>query len=295
MKVEVKKLDKLKRMIKVEIQGDEFIKEKNESFKEIGKNLKVSGFRPGTAPLDVLEKTHGPRLREEFLKKAVPSYYYKALKESNLTPVVSPRIYDVDFNGRQLSFCAEFEIKPELQVKESDYKGVKVKDKKITVNKDEIQKVIDNLKDGIKKVVVVDLENEEIAKWAGYPDYDRLEEAIKAEIYIEKLKGRRQEITGQITQYLLKNIKLTVAQSEVDRYHKELVDREIYNLRMRGVTPQDIEKYKKEVEEKLLPAAEAEIKLFYIFEAIAKRENIKPENNLGEVIIGFILRHAEYA
>lgn len=295
MNVEVKKLDKLKRVIKVEIGGQDFIKEKNDNYIQTGKNLKAPGFRPGTAPIEVLEKTHGPRLREEFLKKALPSYYHKALQECNLTPVVSPRIYDVDFDGQHLIFCAEFEIKPELEIKDPEYKGLKVKDKKIEVNKDEIEKVLNNLREGVKKVVAVELENEGIAKWAGYPDYGRLEEAIKAEIYIEKLKARRQDISGQITRYLLKNIKLVVSQSEVDHYHKELVDREIYNLRMRGVTPEDLEKYKKEVEDKLRPAADAEIKLFYIFEAIAKKENIKVENNLGEVIIGFILRHAQYA
>jgi len=67
MKVEVKKVDKLKRQIKVEVQGEDFLKAKKETYKELGKNIKVPGFRPGTVPLDVLERQHGEALKDEFL------------------------------------------------------------------------------------------------------------------------------------------------------------------------------------------------------------------------------------
>jgi len=48
------------------------------------------------------------------------------------------------------------------------------------------------------------------------------------------------------------------------------------------------------VEEKLQTVAEEEIKLFYILEAIANNEGIKIDNNLAEIILGFILSHAQY-
>ncbi len=294
MKVEVKKLDKLKRKIKIEIDGEEFLSEKKEAYSQIGKNLKVPGFRPGSVPADVLEKHHGKALQEELLKKVLPVFYRKALEEHKILPASLPRIYDVQLESQSLSFHAEFEVKPEIEVKESLYKGIKIKDKKIEIQEIEIEKVITNLKEGVKKVISKEFEDGELAKWASYADVDKLKEAIKAQLFVEKTRERRQKIDSQIRNHLLKEFKVDLPASEVERHHKELVEREAYNLRSRGVSQEDVDKYKKDLEEKLKPLAEEEIKLFYILEAIAQKEGIKLDANLGEVVLGFILSCAQY-
>ena len=168
MKVEIEKKDKLKRVIKIEASGEEFVSERNAAYLEIGKNLKVSGFRPGSAPLEVLEKHHAKILQEEFFKKILPFYYEKAVKENNLSPAGLPRIYDVEINSKSIRFSAEFDVKPELEIKESDYKGIAIKDKKVEVNEQEIEKILSHMKEGIKKFTNRDLNDEELAKWAGY-------------------------------------------------------------------------------------------------------------------------------
>jgi FKBP-type peptidyl-prolyl cis-trans isomerase (trigger factor) len=294
MKVETKKLDKVKRVIKVDIRGEEFLKERNAVYEEIGKTLKVPGFRPGSAPLDILEKHHADHLRQAFLEKVLPVYYRRAIEEEKLAPAGLPRVYDVIIDKESLAFCAEFEVKPEVDLKENDYKGIKIKDRKVEVKEEEIEKVLTNLKEGIKKLIDKDLADEELAKWAGYPTVLFFREAIKTEIFAEKLRDRRRKIDAHISQELLRNIKFDIPAGEVDRHHKELVDREIYNLRLKGVSEEDMEKYKKDVEEKLRPFAEDEVKLFYILEAIARKENLKIDNNLGEVVLGFILNAAQY-
>jgi FKBP-type peptidyl-prolyl cis-trans isomerase (trigger factor) len=294
MKVEVKKLDKLKRVIKIEVEGQEFLDEKKDVYSTAGKNLKVPGFRPGSVPADVLEKHHGKALQEELLKKVLPHFYRKALEEQKILPASLPRIYDVEINPEALSFHAEFEEKPELEVKESLYKGIKIKDKKIEIPEVEVEKILTNLKEGIKKVVNKDFEDDELAKWASYANAAKLKEAIRAQLFVEKTRERKQKIDTQIRNHLLKEFKVELPKAEVERHHKELVEREVYNLRARGISQEDIDKYKKEVEDKLKPVAEEEIKLFYILEAIGKNEGIKLDNNLGEVVLGFILSQAQY-
>ena len=69
MKIDIKKLDKLKRMITVQISGDELLKQKKALYGSFAKKLKVPGFRPGSAPLDMIEKHHANFLKEELLKK----------------------------------------------------------------------------------------------------------------------------------------------------------------------------------------------------------------------------------
>ena len=70
MRVEVKKIDKLKRTIKVEVVGEEFLKERNEVYSKKSKDLKVPGFRQGSAPLDVLERHHSTFFKEELIKES---------------------------------------------------------------------------------------------------------------------------------------------------------------------------------------------------------------------------------
>jgi len=294
MKVEVIKLDKLKRKIKIEVSGEEFLKEKHQVYQQASKDLKVPGFRPGSAPLDILEKHHGKLLKEELLKKVLPIFYRSALEEHKIIPASLPRIYDVQMDSSTLSFHAEFQVKPELEVKESIYKGIKIKDKKIEIQEIEIEKVLTNLKEGVKKVINKDFDDEQLAKWASYSNVDKLREAIKTQLFVEKTRERRQKIDSQIKAHLLKSFKIDLPMAEVQRHHKELVDREMYNLRARGVSQEDLDKYQKEVEEKLKPLAEEDVKLYYILEAIAQKEGIKLDNNLGEVVLGFILSQAQY-
>jgi trigger factor len=294
MKTEVKKIDKLKRIITVTIEEENLSRDRKEAYAEIGKSLKVPGFRPGSAPLDVLEKRYSGSLKEEFLKKMLPVYYKNALDENKLITAGNPDISDIEFTDKSLKFCAQLEIKPQLELDEAEYRGIKVKDKAAEVKEEEIEKVLTNIKEEIKKATEKDLNDDDLARWAGYPNIAGFREAVKAEIFVEKLRERRRKIDSQISKHLLDKIKTDIPRHELEERHKELMDRELYHLRSRNIPEEDIEKYKKDIEEKLKPLAEEEVKLYYILEAIAKKEGLKPEHNLGEVVLGYLLSQADY-
>lgn len=294
MKIEVKKLDKIRRVLKIELSGESFVKERNDAYAEIGKSLKVPGFRPGSAPLAILEKHHANVLRDEFLNRHLPEYYNSAIEEQKLVPAGMPRIYDVKFTEDGLVFFAELEVRPDIELTDDAYKGIKVKDKKIEIKPEEIEKILTNLKEGVKKVTEKDLDDATLAKWACYPDVETLKEAITMELFAEKNRERRKKINDQVIKQLIKEVKVELPKSEVERHHKQLMERELYNLQARGASEADVEKYTKEIEEKIKPVAEDEVRLFYILDAIARRENIKAENNLVDVVLGFILSLAKY-
>jgi len=294
MKVDIEKLDKLKRKIKVEVGGDYFLKERGQFYHQSAKKLKIPGFRPGTAPLEILEKHHGKFLKEEFLKKMLPIFYQKALEENEILPAVSPQISGIEVDNQRLIFLAELEVKPEVEVKDSFYKGIKIKDKKVEAEEIEIEKALTHLKEQIKKMTDQDLDDLNLAKWSSYRDIEGLKGALRIQLVGEKMRERRRAMENQVRSHLLKSFNVDLPSGEVERYHKELVEREIYNLRRKGVSDEDIEKYRNEVEKKLKPVASDEVKIFYILEAIAKHEKIKIGENLGDVIFGLILSKAQY-
>ncbi len=294
MKVEIKKIDKLKRTMRVEITGNEYLKEKDSVFKEKAKGLKTPGFRPGNVPMEILQKHHGPFLKDAFLNKAIPEFYQHALKQENIFSVTIPKISDIDMTSEKLVFSAEFEVKPEIEITDSQYKGIKIKAMPVKIQEIDIEKIITNIKEGIKSTLKKDFSDDEIAKWASYPKIQDFREAIKAQLMLEKTKERRQDIDEQIKTKLLKSIKVDIAKSQLEQHQKELVSREVYNLQYRGVSPEDVEKHKEEIEKKMKTVAEEEVKLFYIFDAIAQKEGIESNDKMINVVLGYILSVAEY-
>lgn len=296
MKTEIKKLDKLKRVIKIEVDEDILTKDKRDIYKELSKGLKVPGFRPGSAPLEIVEKHHKNALKEEFLKRIIPSYYAKALEDNNLEAASAPRIYDIDFDDKKLLFYAELEVRPEVELKDDDYMNLKIKNKPVNVEEIEVEKLITQLKDNVKKMINKDYDDQALAKWAGYPSVETFKEAIKAEILIDKLRTRRASIDNFITEELIKRIKIEVPRSLVEEQHQKLIQQEMYNLRLKGMQEKDIKKHEKEIGERLKSIAIKQLKLYYILEAIAKKDSLKFESrNLFEAVIGYILSCAQYS
>ncbi len=295
MRTEIKKLNRLKRVLKVEVEEDVLLKDKKEIYKELSKELNVPGFRKGSAPLEVVEKHYKKFLEETFLKRIIPSYYSQALEKNELKAVGLPRIYDVDFREKGLSFYAEFEVKPHLELKDEDYKNIKVKVKKTEVEGIEIEKLITQLKDDVKKVTKKDYSDEELAKWAGYSSKEDLREAIRGEIFVNKLRIRRTDIEEIVTNELIKRINIDVPTVLLKQQEERLFNLHISDLRRRGVEERDIKKYEEDMRRKISNLAERQIKLYYIFEAIAERESLDvDENNLSNAVIGFVLSCANY-
>jgi FKBP-type peptidyl-prolyl cis-trans isomerase (trigger factor) len=296
MKTIVEKLNKIKRRLAVEVGKNKLAQDKKDIYKEIAKDIKVPGFRPGTAPLEVVEKQHAAALREQFLQKMLPQYYSQALVSEKLEPVSRPKVYDISFTDDKLSFKAEFDIKPEIEVKDTDYKGVKLKNRPVEVKAVEVEKLITQLKENVKKLINKDYDDQKLANWAGYASISELKDAIKAELYVNKARQRKGEIENELVDKLIKQIKVEVSPMLVEQHQQRLLQQELQGLKMRGLKEEDIDKYKKDITKRLNPIAEKQVKMYYILEAIAKKEGLKLEQqNLSEAVIGYILSFANYS
>ena len=294
METEIKKLDKIKRVMTIEISGDKLIVKQEEIYKKIGKNLKVPGFRPGHAPMDILKQRHGSVLKEEFLKQAIPFYYEEALKKEELTAVNNPRIYDVEMGADKLTFHAEFEIQPAVEINEIMYKGLKIKRKKNEAKEDEINKTVDSLKNTIEEVTGDKADDNVCAKWAGYPDIEMFKSAVKSDIELIKLKERKEDLTRQVVEALLKKISVEAPESQISIHLEELMRREKYNLMVRGVSEEDMNKYEEDLRKKLKVTAARDVKLFYILTNIAKGAKLNIEKTGLDAVVGYILSLAEF-
>ena len=77
----------------IEINGDEWKKIIDNTFKKVVKNIKVDGFRPGKVPRDVYEKKYGKQsLIVEAVDEAVKDAYKKALDKFKGVAIMQPQV-----------------------------------------------------------------------------------------------------------------------------------------------------------------------------------------------------------
>ena len=292
MKVELKKIDATKRELKFEISKERVSKKKEDVFKEITKVAKVKGFRPGKAPRHVIEAEHGKVAQEKMMEELIPEVYQEALQNEKLNPIDFPEISDVKNTDGRLTFKASLDIQPEFIVK--DYKGIKVKKKKVEVTDDEINKTLDFFKTAQgkdKKDIKID---DEFAKGLGYPGLDEMKTSFKKQMEIEKDRQNRADVENQIVDFLVKNTKLIVPKTTVQRHVDRLAHDARHRMEHQGGKKEDIDKRVDEFVKKIKPNADRDVKAYFILEKIAQEEKITVSQgeNLFQKVIGFLLKEA---
>lgn len=94
---------------------------------------KLPGFRPGKAPPGLVRKHFEGDIRQQVLENLVPKFLDQELQKQDLRIVGSPDISDVHFHrGEPLRFKAEFEVFPEIELKDYQNSEVPYQDPQIT-------------------------------------------------------------------------------------------------------------------------------------------------------------------
>lgn len=140
MKVQISNLTKSQVELKIEVSAEDFEKCKKEAIKELAKNLKMEGFRPGKVPEEIAEKSLSQEMiMAEAAERAVQEYYRKAVLENKLFPLGQPEVKVLKLAPENpFEFQATLAVMP--QVKLPDYKKIasEVERKEVTVSDKEL-------------------------------------------------------------------------------------------------------------------------------------------------------------
>lgn len=118
---------------------------KDEALQALAKEVKVSGFRSGKAPLSVIEKNIDDQtLQSKVVDEAINRFYIKAAQKSDIRPVGQPQVTLKKFVPfTELEFDVDTEVIGDIKL--PNYKSIKKTQEKVTVSADEVKKVIDDL------------------------------------------------------------------------------------------------------------------------------------------------------
>jgi len=123
MKLEMTELGPVKRALKIEVPEDAVQSEFKKVYAELKKQVRIPGFRPGKAPLELLQKRYAQLVGQDVIQRLVPDYYQRAVKESGVVPVVVdiPPLERMKVEpNTAFTFTATVEIKPAIKL--GDYR-----------------------------------------------------------------------------------------------------------------------------------------------------------------------------
>ena len=141
----IEKISSIERKVKglvsiLPLQG-----EISQRFIELTRTARVSGFRPGKVPLNVIEKQYGADIKAEIYAKAIEMKFGEIVNINNLRVAGMPDIQHdpLEKINDDFEFIATFEVFPEFKLE--SFKSSKVEKKSVEILESDVKKTIDVL------------------------------------------------------------------------------------------------------------------------------------------------------
>ncbi len=112
---------------------------------QISRTAKFSGFRPGKAPIGLVNQHYGDQVRDEVYSKAVEVSFGNAVEENKLRVAGFPNIEHKPFveAATDFEYTATFEVFPEVKL--NDLSKLKIEKPTLEVTEADVEKTLDVL------------------------------------------------------------------------------------------------------------------------------------------------------
>ena len=156
MKTDVEELSPTRVKLTVEVPFDELKPNLDHAYKEVGKQVRIPGFRPGRVPPRIIDQRVGRgAVLEQAVNEAVPQLYGKALEEHEVFALGQPdlEITKLD-DGKELAFTAEVDVRPSFDLPDLDGLAVTVDDTEVTP--DQVEEYLGSLRERFASLTAVE-------------------------------------------------------------------------------------------------------------------------------------------
>ncbi len=135
-----------KRSVEIEIPLDEVERARARVTQSLKERVRLPGFRPGKAPVSMIQSRFESEIRNEVLEMLLPQAFRERVEKDELKVVGAPNITDLKFEaGQPIRFKADFEIAPEFET--GEYRGLPVKYEEPTVTDEEVGKRLEAMRE----------------------------------------------------------------------------------------------------------------------------------------------------
>jgi trigger factor len=192
MQVTVEDLSSVKKVLHVEIPEEEVTRELDNAYKQLKKNAKIKGFRPGKVPRSVLERMFKKDVNADVASRLIQKSFVDAVRETELKIVGDPNVEPTEIEADSpYKYDATVEIAPEIE--DIDYKGLSLEKTEYQVSDGEVEAQLKMLQKNMAKLNPLaeerPLQDGDFAliDYEGYKDGKPFAETQKTENYSLKI------------------------------------------------------------------------------------------------------------
>ena len=146
IQVETEETSGVSRAVSVTVPAKQVDAAFKKTFKQLGRNARVKGFRPGKVPASVIERVYGAAAAEEIEHQLVQQTLGDALELAGVDPISEP---DIDatapVKGEAFAYVARVEVRPVIDLPELD--GLPAQKPAIEVPEDEVQVQLETMRE----------------------------------------------------------------------------------------------------------------------------------------------------
>ena len=92
MQVSVESSSAVEKRLKIQVPAEEINPQVDARLREIGKQVRLKGFRPGRVPFSVLRQRFGEQAKGEVIQQTVQTSLQKAIEQESLRIAAAPRL-----------------------------------------------------------------------------------------------------------------------------------------------------------------------------------------------------------
>lgn len=163
MKVAELKAEGLKKKYHATLEYNTFEAKVDAKLDTIGKTTKISGFRPGKAPKDMLKQKYRSSVLGEALDDMINEATNKIVSDANLKLAMQPAVQITKFeDGKDIEFDVEVETMPEIEVK--DFSHISLTKFMSEVPEEEVEKAVSYIANSRRETVKVEDQNYQAQK-----------------------------------------------------------------------------------------------------------------------------------
>ncbi|MEI6611746.1 trigger factor [Polynucleobacter sp.] len=117
MAVQIENLGSLDRKMTLEFARADLVKAREARLAQVGKTMKVAGFRPGKVPKSMVEKQYGMQVDFELQFDKASELFYELSKKEGIALAGQPRLEPKsELDADMIVFDAFFEVLPEVKI-----------------------------------------------------------------------------------------------------------------------------------------------------------------------------------
>jgi len=146
MQVSVEDSSSVEKRLTIQVPAEEVTQQIDARLRELGKQVRLKGFRPGRIPFSVMRQRYGPQAKAEVIQQTAQTSLQQAIEQESLRIAAAPRLEEAPVLDKEtgLEIKAIIEVYPELDA--INVAEIAIDRPEVSVSDEDVAEMLETLK-----------------------------------------------------------------------------------------------------------------------------------------------------